>query len=194
MPRKIPDCPTNKPTSTRGSSHAYEIELITPMFGGGVEPRVNDSAFPIRPTAIRGQLQFWWRATVGAQYASVGALRRAQSAIWGSTECASRVQVLVELVQASDPIPCAKIKPNQNGKDQIFWEPPFQFHKDSRDDSSPYVLFPFQGKPADRKGHQIDPACCIPKLSFRLILRCPNDLWPEVEPAVWAWVDRKSVV
>ena len=78
------------------------------MFGGGVETRVNDPAFPIRPTAIRGQLQFWWRATVGAQYATVKELHAAQSEIWGSTEAASRVQLRVDLVgKPSDPVPCA---------------------------------------------------------------------------------------
>jgi CRISPR-associated protein Cmr1 len=168
---------------------SFDIELITPMFGGGVETRANDPSFPIRPTAIRGQLQFWWRATVGARYPTREELRAAQSAIWGSTEHASRVQVLVENVQASAPVPCAKIKPNHKGKDQVFWEPPFQFHKDSRDDSLPYALFPFQGKPADEKGPQVDPACCIVKLSFQLILRCPDNLWPQVEPAVWAWAN-----
>lgn len=163
MPKEITDCP-KKPNPGLEAVRCYEIELITPMFGGGVEPRVNDTSFPIRPTAIRGQLQFWWRATVGAQYATLAELRVAQSAIWGSTERASRVQVLVEKVEASIPAPCAKIRPNHKGKNQVFWEPPFQFHTDSRDDSLPYALFPFQGKPADQQG-------------------------PQVEPAVWAWAN-----
>src|SRR5271157_4269420 len=115
MPREIPDCP-NKPNPTVEAGRSYEIELITPMFGGGVEPRMNDPSFPIRPTAIRGQLQFWWRATVGAQYATLAGLRAAQSAVWGSTERASRVRVLVENVQASDPVPCARIEWDQRAR------------------------------------------------------------------------------
>jgi CRISPR type III-B/RAMP module RAMP protein Cmr1 len=107
--RNIPDTPPEwkqkQPKPDLGRS--YAIELITPLFGGGVETRVNDPSFPIRVTSIRGQLQFWWRATVGAQYASRQELRAAQSAIWGNTEQASRVQVRVEDVQAAKPTPCA---------------------------------------------------------------------------------------
>jgi CRISPR-associated protein Cmr1 len=159
------------------------------MFGGGVEPRVNDPTFPIRATAIRGQLQFWWRATVGAQYATLADLRTAQSAVWGSTERASRVQVLVEDVRASEPVPCAQIKPDHKGRPRTYWEPPFRVHNDLRDDALPYALFPFQGKAADRKGPQIDPASCIHQAKFKLHLRCPNELLSHVEPAVWAWAN-----
>src|SRR5271155_50413 len=95
MPKEIPDCP-KKPNLAQEASRGYEIELITPMFGGGAAPRANDTSFPIRTTAIRGQLQFWWRATVGAQYHTLAELRAAQSEVWGSTDRASRVQVLVE--------------------------------------------------------------------------------------------------
>src|SRR5947209_17111313 len=107
MPKEIPDCP-KKPSPALEAGRSYDIELITPMFGGGVETRVNDPSFPIRPTAIRGQLQFWWRATVGSQYATRSELRATQSETWGSTERASRVQVLVENAQADKPEPCAR--------------------------------------------------------------------------------------
>ena len=64
-PNEIPPCPDAPDTQDpRLVAHAYQIELVTPMFGGGVSTRVNDPSFPIRPTAIRGQLAFWWRATV----------------------------------------------------------------------------------------------------------------------------------
>jgi len=35
--------------------------LITPMYGGGVRPGIVDSEMPIRASAVRGQLRFWWR-------------------------------------------------------------------------------------------------------------------------------------
>lgn len=190
MAKKIPECPPIPKTRHQArETREFQIQLVTPMFGGGVVAGEPDPTFPIRGTSIRGQLQFWWRATVGAQYETLAELRTAQSEIWGSTEWVSRVQVLVEKVEACVPAPCAKIRPNYKGKNQVFWEPPFQFHKDPRDDSLPYALFPFQGKPADQKGPQVDPACCITKLNFQLIIRCPIELWPQVEPAVWAWVN-----
>ncbi|MGA7496153.1 MAG: type III-B CRISPR module RAMP protein Cmr1 [Isosphaeraceae bacterium] len=146
MPKEIPDCPT-KPNAAPEASRRYEIELITPMFGGGVEPRMNDPSFPIRPTAIRGQLQFWWRATVGAQYATLAGLRAAQSAVWGSTERASRVRVLVENVRASEPVQCAQVEWDQSsrrgqGRWRINWQAPFN----GQDSALPYAVFPFQGE------------------------------------------------
>jgi len=186
MPKSIPKFPEGwkKPTPDVGES--YDIELITPMFGGGVSTRVNDPSFPIRPTAIRGQLQFWWRATVGARYESRQELRTAQSAIWGDTTQASRVQVRVEQIgKPSDPRACAVIKPNHRGKEQVFWEPPFQ------NNALPYALFPFQGKPANREGPKVDPSSSIHQASFRLTVITDKtvDFAKDIEPAIWAWAN-----
>lgn len=41
--------------------HTLQCELITPMYGGGVESTKVDTQMPIRASAIRGQLRFWWR-------------------------------------------------------------------------------------------------------------------------------------
>lgn len=43
-----------------------KYQLITPLFGGGVEAGKNDSQMPINGKSIRGQLRFWWRATRGS--------------------------------------------------------------------------------------------------------------------------------
>lgn len=186
MPRAedIPDCPA-VPSPSRGDERRFEIELITPMFGGGVVTRENDSSFPIRPTSIRGQLQFWWRATVGSKYETLRELRDAQSEVWGDTERSSRLSVLVEPDKTGMPKPCAVIRPNNKGKDQVFWEPPFQ------NNALPYALFPFQGKAANREGPKVDPAACIHQARFRLILRVDPaiDFTEQVEPALWAWVN-----
>src|ERR1700722_8551990 len=142
MRRERPDCP-KKPNAIVEAGRSYEIELITPMFGGGVEPRVNGPSFPIRPTAIRGQLQFWWRATVGARSATLAELREAQSAVWGSTECASRVQVLVENVRAGAPAPCARIEWDQRARrGQGGWRTNWQAPFNGQDSALQYALFP----------------------------------------------------
>ena len=39
----------------------YDLALITPMMGGGVRKGEPDLAMPIRASAIRGHLRFWWR-------------------------------------------------------------------------------------------------------------------------------------
>ncbi|AKG18397.1 hypothetical protein AAX09_02130 [Moraxella bovoculi] len=41
--------------------HTLNCELITPMYGGGVESTVVDRHMPIRTSSIRGNLRFWWR-------------------------------------------------------------------------------------------------------------------------------------
>ncbi len=122
MPAEIPVCP-EKPKPAKGADHSYRISLITPMFGGGVETQKNDPDFPVRATAVRGQLEFWWRATVGAQYADKGKLRKAQSEVWGNTEHASPVRVLVENV--------GKLRLDR---------------KESFSGPLRYALFPFQGE------------------------------------------------
>src|SRR5437763_7643730 len=65
-----------------------KYELITPLFGGGVEPGVNDDLTPISGKAIRGHLRFWWRATRGGQFGGgEGGLRKmkeTEAIIWGA--------------------------------------------------------------------------------------------------------------
>ena len=68
MTRKVPRPPADwekKLASARSQAdrhkQTYTIHVVTPMFGGGVEPGVNDPITPIRPTSIRGHLRFWWR-------------------------------------------------------------------------------------------------------------------------------------
>jgi CRISPR-associated protein Cmr1 len=72
----------------------YDIELITPMVGGGATAGKVDTDFPIRPTAIRGHLRYWWRMVRGHLLGD-GMWRREEE-IFGSTEFPSPVTVIVE--------------------------------------------------------------------------------------------------
>src|SRR5438477_6686706 len=114
MPKDIPPCPNKlapPPQVRRGDEERlYRIELITPLFGGGVEAGENDPTMPIRGTAIRGQLQFWWRATRGAGCDTLAELRERHRAVWGATESASPVVVEVADVEFSEPTPCAEYR------------------------------------------------------------------------------------
>lgn len=186
----LPECPSAPIVSTSSDVRIYEIKLITPLFGGGVSTRVNDSSFPIRPTSIRGQLQFWWRATVGAQYETKEDLRKAQSAIWGDTARASRVQIRVDYVQADEPRPCARFDPDHKNPGKFrsmpTWNDPFH------NSALSYALFPFQGQLANRRQHiEVAPASCIHNATFRLSVKCDPciDFVKQVEPAIWAWVN-----
>lgn len=95
MPRAkdIPPCPPEKPTPAAKPDRSYEIELITPMVGGGAAPGEVDPDFPIRPTAIRGHLRHWWRLIRG--YSLGAGMRQREEEIFGSTEFPSPLGVRV---------------------------------------------------------------------------------------------------
>jgi len=78
-------------------------ELITPLFGGGVEPGVADPVTVIRGSEIRGHLRFWWRACRGGQFGgSLTRMKEAEDLLWGAASTAkkarpSQVQIEVEV-------------------------------------------------------------------------------------------------
>lgn len=79
----------------------YECELVTPLFGGGVEAGKVDPRMPTRASAIRGQLRFWWRLLARHRDGlSPTDLRREEHAVWGGIANgkpqASRVWVRVQ--------------------------------------------------------------------------------------------------
>ena len=184
MPRQIIQCPI-APSRGRQRNDVvqeeYTIHLITPLFGGGVEAGQNDPITPIRPSGIRGQLRFWWRATRGARLGSIAKLRQKEGEIWGTTEKPSQVSILMPLVRASKPIPCAKRPSRSNRTD---WQPPFDINRPLR-----YVLFPFQGKPRQGQSAGVDPSDCIHEAELRISLRYPAELKQDVHASLWAWVN-----
>lgn len=189
MPRpdQVPPCPEVPPQAPKPwIEQKFEIELITPMFGGGAEAGKPDEDFPIRPTAIRGQLEFWWRATAGARCQSVADLRKRQSEVWGSTEAASEVVVRVDDVKCQAPLPCAEYEPDKNNREKLRRTP--KWHPTFAGTHLPYALFPFQGKLSDDKtAVEDEPARFIPGGRFRLVLRYPKELQQDVAMALWAW-------
>ena len=70
--------------SSAGSERVVTVRctLITPMFGGGVKPGEVDREMPIRASALRGQLRFWWRLLYGAGKKPAD-LFDAESKLWG---------------------------------------------------------------------------------------------------------------
>ena len=80
-------------------------KLITPMYGGGVKPGEVDHDMPIRASALRGQLRFWWRLLHGAGKDSTD-LFIDESALWGGISSdgpqASKVAVQVEGAPAGE--------------------------------------------------------------------------------------------
>jgi CRISPR-associated protein Cmr1 len=138
---------------------------MTALYGGGAEAGQNDAEDPFRIPSIRGQLRFWWRATIGGRYQDEGRLREAEAAIWGSTEQASRVRLRMLYADRGSERPAAGLGPDGR------WQ------KEQPD----YALFPAQ---EDRKH--------IGRLHFggrfRLEIAAEEGVLPDVDAALWAWV------
>ena len=70
--------------------HTLECELVTPMYGGGVDAATVDLKMPIRVSAIKGQLRFWWRLLAKNKKddtwnfnGDLKRIRDAEFALWG---------------------------------------------------------------------------------------------------------------
>ena len=68
-PPSITPPPVKQEPNNTTITQVREYELITPLFGGGVNPGEADPVTIIRGTAIRGHLRFWWRACRGGRRA-----------------------------------------------------------------------------------------------------------------------------
>ncbi|MFW5443051.1 MAG: type III-B CRISPR module RAMP protein Cmr1 [Methylococcaceae bacterium] len=67
-------------------SQTYQVKVITPIYGGGVKAGEPDRQMPIRASAIRGQLRYWWRFLAKNRDnnpLSGEALFEAERKIWG---------------------------------------------------------------------------------------------------------------
>lgn len=121
--------------------YRYHCKLVTPMYGGGVEAGKVDEKMPIRATAIRGQLRFWWRLAHRSQFADSQAMFQRERELWGGLGnaeelAASKVVVKVLGVHKLSVEPCAVYERNKDGKYRLNWKP----WADS------YTMFPAQGK------------------------------------------------
>ena len=87
MSRKsIKTPPTVVPQPKEGViTETRSYRLITPFYGGGVEPEKADPITVIRASEIRGHLRFWWRATRGGAYKNLAEMRQREGEIFGTT-------------------------------------------------------------------------------------------------------------
>ena len=175
MSRTPPGAPPA--VSLKSTTMIYEertYAIITPLFGGGVEPGEADPISVVRASEVRGQLRFWWRATRGGQFgADLNALRDAEEQIWGGPARMhngnpvgrqSPVQVVVSIRDRGTPIRQFQ----RNG--QVL---PIA-HPSSLISYGTFPLRPVAG--ALRIG-----------VTFTLMITFPQAAEPEVESALWAW-------
>lgn len=165
-------------------TQARRYELITPLFGGGVEASIPDSVTVIRGTGVRGQLRFWWRACRGGQFGGdLTKMKKAEDAIWGTAGSEedtkpSEVQVFVAIdEQGSDDMPF-EVGMSKKGKKEVR----------SREGSiaPPYAAFPLQPeKESAAVGMETKPVRVGVKFTLRISF--PQKYKSDVEAALWAW-------
>ena len=176
--RQVPtDVPSLENREAKGQiTQVRHYRLITPLFGGGVQPGVVDEKFPVRGATVRGQLRFWWRATRGGDHGPTrAAMKAAEDRIWGSTTGGSKVTVAVVNAKAGQPFQSV----DRNGQ-------PTEVGNIRSVDS--YAAFPLRGKKAQGgNGWEKEPGVVHERVTFDLRLSFPTDLAKEVQAALWAW-------
>jgi len=180
LPDGKPELPVPETTLQAGIKRAFlDIVVVTPMFGGSPVmdqrmPVANDPVQPVRPASIRGHLRFWWRATRGRKFTTVEKLAQCEAQVWGSTAIPSRTTTTVQMVEQGQKQSCSFISSSQ--------VPPLPKDRDKDVEPLAYALFPFQ------QDSNRDEARGTIDAKFRLTLEYPEDLKPEVDAALWAWL------
>ncbi|MDR1646982.1 MAG: type III-B CRISPR module RAMP protein Cmr1 [Zoogloeaceae bacterium] len=165
----------------------YVCELVTPLYGGGVEAGKVDKGMPVRAGAIRGQLRFWWRLLARHKW-RLENIKGREFNLWGGLNnknvYASRVWIRVEDISSPDVEAWAKFE-QRNGRWQSIPTPkPWA--------NVPYALFPAQGKRPGGPDAQ-DPALLAkPGLRWKLHVgfeQRHDDTSSEIQDEMQAQVD-----
>ncbi len=175
--------PTIPQTSRQSFTESFNVELITPLYGGGIKAGHPDIELPFRAAAIRGQLRFWWRLLNRDSYPDSTDLFRKESSIFGgmannSGATASRVFIWVTDIRANEPKTCATYETKDGKPKGPNWNK-----------LPGYALFPGQGQPKEGKA----PAKILfPPASFRLHVAINGDdaqvVWDaDILPALRWW-------
>jgi len=160
-------------------SDRREYRLITPLFGGGAYPRYADEITVIRPSEIKGQLRFWWRAVRGWKAnGDLQKLLKTEEEIWGGvTEVSNASKVVLEievLDQGKDETPYIEVPDKKDPRKKRFR---------NRSEIAPaYVAFPLQPTKDDRTLYPVRL-----DVRFALTLTYPESIHEDVEAALWAW-------
>lgn len=153
-------------------SQMRKYQLITPLYGGGVNPAEADSVTVIRGSGVRGQLRFWWRACHGGRYSSLQAMKKAEDKLWGAAStkddpCPSQVQITTEVDSHDCGQPFVHRKPNGEIIPISDFSSPYS-----------YAAFPLR----DKAG-----AVVLDGIKFKLEITYPEDKMDDIQATLWAW-------
>jgi len=167
------DAPEVKVREDERVRQVRRYKLITPLFGGGVEPNRADPITVVRGTGVRGQLRFWWRAARGGQFdGSLEKMRRREEEIWGSAAAKGKpgpsdVVISVEILNRGRPFQVVdnKGRPVRNIGDV----------------KSPYSYVAFPLRDAESNPPVLE------DVEFELTICCPSKWEQDIEATLWAW-------
>ncbi|TEB13241.1 type III-B CRISPR module RAMP protein Cmr1 [Pelotomaculum propionicicum] len=167
-------------------------ELITPLFGGGVNPGEADPVTVVRGTEIRGQLRFWWRACRGGRFnGKLAEMREAEDKLWGAASTEKKAmpsQVEVVLLtwhggEAKQPFEVVEgLLDNRTGQ-------PKPKLKANESVALAYAAFPLQPSEKEIRAGGIGMKTKTVRTNVRFTLKItyPDKQQQEVEAALWAW-------
>ena len=136
-----------------------DVQFMTYVFGGGVVQGQRDPVTPVRSASVRGQLRYWWRATVGARCESLAAMKKREAEVWGAIWSGEPQHGGVGLT-----VDCSELKPTAVN-DQKGIE---------------YISFPLRTSKAPLWNYGTTP--------FKVALCYPEDCEVDVTSALSAWL------
>lgn len=190
--------PTNSPpavTVQRDESIITQVrtyELITPLYGGGAEAGKPDLDMPIRGTAIRGHLRFWWRACRGGQFnGDLVAMKKAEDALWGAAHTTPDEADKEKAQEKKEPTVQISVEMSKTGE----LVKPFRIEKDKRGKNQskpvqgipPYAAFPLLPEKEELEKPVPFVQDVLDGVSFRVRISFPENRQTDVEAALWAW-------
>jgi CRISPR-associated protein Cmr1 len=104
---------------TTAEALTVTLETVTPLFLAGAEPR---GAPELRPPAFRGALRYWLRAALGGVLGDdIAAVRKAEAAVFGSTDAAGPVTIRIHHDSLPKPASFPKLGRPPSGRDYLYW-------------------------------------------------------------------------
>ncbi len=180
LPTKSPPEIKKRESELVTETRCYKV--ITPLFGGGVEPGKADPVSVVRATEVRGHLRFWWRATRGGQYPSLKDLAIAEGSLWGNTEQSSLIKINMphSSMQSLNTEPAYTVsKETRDGK--------IKYKTNASEKIAPYAAFPLQPDKTEQKQAGWKSESVVLDFEFSIELQFPNKNKDEVYAALWAW-------
>lgn len=178
MTRKPPEMPSGLTVNYQPPSGFTTLtltyKLITPLFGGGAEPKKADPISTIRVPEIRGLLRFWWRATLVDHCSNLREISEHEADVWGSSSQPSKVKVhLVDThYDEAGSLPAYTV---ENRKPR------------SSDQIVPYATFPLQPEQDELRDPSWKSEKVLKDVTFTLKIQFPKGRAAEMENALWAW-------